>query len=94
MKLSEEIQAKINKLVDDPADSLHLAQADEWVRDATQLESENEALKDMLKHCRKAIASLDIEALGTVPDSPDYGYGWPIREEILSRIDALLKETD
>ncbi len=39
-----------------------------------------------LKDAREAIESLPIEALGMATDHPNYGHGWPIRDELLSQI--------
>lgn len=61
------------------------------------LEAERDRLREALGHAREAIGSLDEDALGfgqlpfTSPD--DEGGRYPLRDELLSAIDAALNHT-
>jgi len=55
------------------------------------LQRKTETMCDVLEDAQSAIESLDIEALGRVPDSPEWGIGWPIREELLLKIKTALR---
>ena len=61
------------------------------VDEVVQLEANNDVLRDALEEAQSAIESLDIEALGRVPDSPEWGIGWSIREELLLKIKTALR---
>jgi len=47
----------------------------------------------MLTEAREAIAFMPVDMLGTVV-APDGSYCWPIRDELLTRIDEVLEKTE
>jgi len=51
------------------------------------------ALRNMLTVAREAIAFMPVDMLGTVV-APDGSYCWPIRDELLTRIDEVLEKTE
>lgn len=62
--------------------------------EAGALANHRAAMKEVLEEARKAIASLDDDALGTVPAADEHTgeaiMGYSIRDELLARIDAAL----
>ena len=85
-------KAKIHRIVDVDDNVICTVEGIFTNRDNAKLIASAPDLLEALIDARKAIASLDIDALGRVPDHPDYGYGWPIREELLSKIDYAIQK--
>ena len=56
--------------------------------EVAKLESQNAALLEALKDARGAIDSLDEHDLGVATGSD--GYQWPIKAELLSKIDEAI----
>jgi NTP pyrophosphatase (non-canonical NTP hydrolase) len=61
--------------------------------DTRQLVEQRDALREALRDARSAIASLDIDDLGWSAARNEFD-GWPIRDELLAKIDAALAKLE
>ena len=73
------------------ANGSRIITAEQW-EEYQSLTSENERLREALLDARLVVASQPIDALGTANNG--LGAEWPIRDELLSKIDKALTPTE